>query len=295
MAAVLGIGVAVITSTSGTRSSGRPRLRSTSRCSTPKRCCSSTTTTPSEASSTPSWMSAWVPTTRSTDPSARPARIRRRSAAPIRLTSSSTASGLVPPRRVGSLTSRPASRAPMPRWCCSASTSVGAISAAWCPPSTAASIVPTATTVLPEPTSPCRRRCIGLGRARSIATVSSARRWASVTSNGSRERNDVTSGPSTTWVTPRRDSSISRFRLTRLVCTRNSSSNTSRRRASSLAAMDSGAWMWCSASSRESRSWRRRRSPGTGSAMPRPPARRSASATHPATSHVVSPAFSDWG
>ena len=49
IAAVRGIGVAVITSTSGEL----PFARSRSRCSTPKRCCSSITATPSRANSTP--------------------------------------------------------------------------------------------------------------------------------------------------------------------------------------------------------------------------------------------------
>ena len=45
MAAVRGMGVAVMTSTSGTEPSA-PLARRAARCSTPKRCCSSTTTTP---------------------------------------------------------------------------------------------------------------------------------------------------------------------------------------------------------------------------------------------------------
>ncbi len=52
--------------------------------------------------------------------------------------------------------------------CCSASTSVGAISAPWRPASTARSRAESATTVLPEPTSPWSSRCIGLG-ARQVA------------------------------------------------------------------------------------------------------------------------------
>ena len=60
MATVRGIGVAVMTSTCGGR---LPLARSASRCSTPKRCCSSTTTRPRSAKSTPSCSSAWVPTT----------------------------------------------------------------------------------------------------------------------------------------------------------------------------------------------------------------------------------------
>ena len=47
------------------------------------------------------------------------------------------------------------------RWCCSASVSVGAISAAWAPFSTARSMAARATTVLPDPTSPISSRCIG--------------------------------------------------------------------------------------------------------------------------------------
>ena len=64
IAAVRGIGVAVITSTSGTAAPAFSR--SAARCSTPKRCCSSTTTTPRLWNATPSWISAWVPMARST-------------------------------------------------------------------------------------------------------------------------------------------------------------------------------------------------------------------------------------
>ena len=41
------------------------------------------------------------------------------------------------------------------------------MNAPWCPPCTAVSSAAMATTVLPAPTSPCSRRCIGIGRARS--------------------------------------------------------------------------------------------------------------------------------
>ena len=62
-------GVAVSTSTCG-----RAEALSVSapRCSTPNRCCSSITTTPSDENSTASWMSACVPTTMSISPDARP-------------------------------------------------------------------------------------------------------------------------------------------------------------------------------------------------------------------------------
>ena len=52
---------------------------------------------------------------------------------------------------------------------------MGAISAAWAPGSTARSIASSATTVLPEPTSPISSRCIGRSRARSASTASIAR------------------------------------------------------------------------------------------------------------------------
>ena len=53
IAAVRGIGVAVITNTSGVEASA-PFLPSAARCSTPNRCCSSITTTPRLANCTPS-------------------------------------------------------------------------------------------------------------------------------------------------------------------------------------------------------------------------------------------------
>ena len=59
----------------------------------------------------------------------------------------------------------PAARSPsiavIERWCCWASTSVGASSAAWPPESTTRSMARSATTVLPEPTSPWSSRFIG--------------------------------------------------------------------------------------------------------------------------------------
>ena len=70
MAAVRGIGVAVITSRSGSPSV--PLARSVARCSTPKRCCSSITTAPSDPNATSSVSSAWVPTTMPTSPEASP-------------------------------------------------------------------------------------------------------------------------------------------------------------------------------------------------------------------------------
>ena len=66
----------------------------------------------------------------------------------------------------------PSARSPsiavIDRWCCAARTSVGASSAAWPPASMAASMARSATTVLPEPTSPCSSRCIGLSRGQLL-------------------------------------------------------------------------------------------------------------------------------
>ncbi len=76
-ASVRGMGVAVITSTSGLQ----PLRRSTARCITPKRCCSSTTTSPRRANVTASCTSACVPTTsvRAAD-----ARLGQHATAPLR-------------------------------------------------------------------------------------------------------------------------------------------------------------------------------------------------------------------
>ena len=81
---------------------------------------------------------------------------------------------------------RSPSIAEIERWCCWASTSVGASSAACPPASTTWSIARSATRVLPEPTSPCRRRFIGWSRPSSSATRSPISRWPPVSSNGSR-------------------------------------------------------------------------------------------------------------
>ena len=70
-------------------------------------------------------------------------------------------------------TVNPSSRSRATAASCSASTSVGAMSAPWYPPCTAMSSAASATTVLPEPTSPCRSRCIGTGLARSPWITSS--------------------------------------------------------------------------------------------------------------------------
>ena len=81
------------------------------------------------------------------------------------------------------------------RWCCSASVSVGAISAAWAPFSTARSMAASATDVFPLPTSPINSRCIGRSCARSESISSIARSWSPVSSNGSDQRQRSTTTP----------------------------------------------------------------------------------------------------
>ncbi len=48
--------------------------------------------------------------------------------------------------------------------------------------------VESATTVFPEPTSPCSRRCIGIERSRSASISAIARSWSGVSVNGSDAR-----------------------------------------------------------------------------------------------------------
>ncbi len=184
IAAVRGMGVAVITSRSGSAASSersRPLSRSAARCSTPKRCCSSMTTTPRARKRTSSVNKAWVPTTMSTDPSRRPSSTAWRSLARSRPVSSWIDSGRTPPRTavvdlrqslevLAQTTRGVARRAPR-------SAPSGRLVVA---PSIDASNAVNATTVLPEPTSPWRSRCMGSGDERSAAISPSTRRCAAV-------------------------------------------------------------------------------------------------------------------
>ncbi len=329
MAAVRGMGVAVMTSRSGSApapvpvaapaptatTESRPLSRSAARCSTPKRCCSSMTTSPSEWNRTSSVNSAWVPTTRSTWPIFSPARRRERSAAVVRLVSRATDSGRRPSRRPGSSTVSPAVSSPTAMWCCSARTSVGTMRAPWWPPWTAANRAATATTVLPDPTSPWRSRCMGSGPAISAKMAARARRWALVSSKGRPERNRRTrSGPSaassrvawppsavgpvasraeTAWRMARASCSRARRRSIRASCRRNSSSKASRRRAGTVSTSVSGRWAPPKASVRPTRPSRRRHGSGRGSA--KEGTRRRAWATHSPTSQLERPALAEAG
>ena len=208
-----------------------------------------------------------------------------------RFVSSSTDNGRSP-NRFPAGTSNPDSIRRTLVACCSASTSVGAISAPWCPPSTAASNAVTATTVLPDPTSPCNSRCIGCGAARSWEISVITRSWAAVRGKASASWNRRTSSPSTTWEMPTDSRSIARLRITSASWTRSNSSKASRRRAWSFSRNDSGAWICHRARSRSINPSRRRTAPGTGSQKPLGRERSSAFSTQPASSHVVICAFS---
>ncbi len=150
-----GIGVAVSSSTSG----AEPLLMSAARCSTPKRCCSSITTSPSCLNATVSCSSACVPMMTRAAPDAMRFRDDALSAAGIR---PSSTSGMMPSG---------ASRRASVVACCSVSSSVGAMSAAWCWFSSATSIASSATTVLPVPTSPISSRCMRSGAAMSAGDL----------------------------------------------------------------------------------------------------------------------------
>ena len=174
MAMVRGMGVAVITSTCGVMPS-RPRSRRRSRCRTPNRCCSSMTTSPRSKNSTPSLSSACVPTTIPATPDTASSSAWRFSPTDIEPVSNVT------------WTSRPASssKSRIVRACCAARTSVGASRTDCRPASTTCSIPSNATTVLPEPTSPCSSRFMGAPPDRSADKSRSTERWPPVSSKGS--------------------------------------------------------------------------------------------------------------
>ena len=173
-ATVRGIGVAVITSRCGVRPSGA-LARKRSRCSTPNRCCSSTTTMPSRSNSTASCSRAWVPMTmpaRPLDTSSRTCRFCCAVMDPVSNATDVASSGAPswPAMASGPSTSR------TDRACCTASTSVGASSAHWYPASTICSMASSETMVLPEPTSPCSIRFMGRDSDSSVDSTSSTSR-----------------------------------------------------------------------------------------------------------------------
>ena len=76
--------------------------------------------------------------------------------------------------------------------CCDAKTSVGASSAACPPDSITESMARSAITVLPEPTSPCSKRCIGCGCCISLSISLFTSIWPLVYLNGNFASNTLT-------------------------------------------------------------------------------------------------------
>ena len=182
MATVRGIGVAVITRTCG---GCFPLPRNASRCSTPKRCCSSTTTSPRSKNWTCSWIRACVPMTMPASPDAASSRdLRRMPVGWLPVSSVTRVPISLPPSRPRS--ARSPSIEVIDRKCCEARTSVGASSAACPPESITDNIARSATTVLPDPTSPWSKRFMGCSLARSLAISAATSCWPAVSLNGIR-------------------------------------------------------------------------------------------------------------
>ena len=151
------------------------------------------------------------------------------------------------------------------RWCWLASTSVGASNAACPPESTAASIARSATTVLPDPTSPWSRRCIGVTAPISAATVAPTSRWPAVSSKGSRASNASRSPPGRATRAVVDCADAARRRWARTHCSTKASSKRSLRRAASTSAHEAGVWMPRSAAVRDTSRLRLRTSSGSAS------------------------------
>ncbi len=267
IATVRGIGVAVITSRCGGCS---PLARRASRCSTPKRCCSSTTTRPRSWNWTLSSIRACVPIAMPASPQAMSSMVWRRAAVPIEPVSSAT---LVPMSAPPSMP--PSARSPIistiERWCCWASTSVGASSTAWPPASTTVIIARSATSVLPEPTSPWSRRCIGCEVARSAKISALTLCWPSVRVNGSRASKASSRPPVRAGRGTAGSAESAARRWARATWRTNASSQRSRLWARSRSAWVCGRWMSSSASGSGISSCLSRSSAGSGSPTPSQP------------------------
>ena len=168
MWSVRGIGVADIASTS---TSSRSWRRS-SFCATPKRCSSSTITRPRFWGTTSRESTRWVPISTSTLPSLNSWSTRFTSAGGRKRDTISTRSGK---SRYRSLNVVP---------CCWARIVVGTSISIWRPFTATVNAARTATSVLPNPTSPHTSRSIGRGASRSSLTTSMAGSWSSVSRYG---------------------------------------------------------------------------------------------------------------
>mmetsp|Transcript_15151 Transcript_15151/g.63954 ORF Transcript_15151/g.63954 Transcript_15151/m.63954 type:complete len:254 (-) Transcript_15151:2656-3417(-) len=213
-------------------------------CSTPKRCCSSTTAMPRLANTTSSEMRLCVPTITFAVPSSISASADSRAFLVMLPVNKITFGGL--DKRPSSLESVLA--------CCCAKTSVGAMNAPWCPASTAARIASAATIVLPHPTSPCSILNMGFVPAMSWKISSIAFSCPRVNEKSSTDRSSSHSAVDTTETpSPPEFCALSRSRSSD-VCNKTSSSNASRSRASHTRSTLSGRWIWLIASTCDIRS-----------------------------------------
>ncbi len=214
-ASVLGMGVAVMITTSMSPS---PLPLSAIRWWRPNRCCSSTTARERSAKDTASCTSAWVPITRSTPPSAIPARIRARSFPVTAAVSSAYVTGSSLRRRRVELLEQRALAVRRRRAARAAIEEIDRADAREQGRDRAGVLGgedlggrhdgglmarldrdeagDTATSVFPEPTSPCRRTFIGRAAAIAAPTSSIARVWAFVGSKGRVARSRSVSSPS---------------------------------------------------------------------------------------------------
>jgi len=175
-----GIGVADIERTSTEARSSF----SFSFCATPKRCSSSTTTRPRSLKETSFERIRCVPTTTSSVPSA-----RRRIA--------SFCSSVDRKRERRSIvTGKAANRRRKVRWCWSARMVVGARIAACLPSRTHLKTARIATSVLPYPTSPQRRRSIAFSDSMSRLMSRIAPSWSGVSVNSKASSNSFCHGES---------------------------------------------------------------------------------------------------
>ena len=206
-------------------------------------------------------MTAWVPTTSAASPDATCSSIFWR-ALPLRL-----------PVNHATVMPNGASQPTSLRRCCSARISVGAISAHCQPAWMVMAAASAATTVLPEPTSPCSRRCIGTSRCRSVAISWPTRRCASVSENGKAASSLSCNPCACTSKRGARCNSRSRLACSCESCCASSSSNLSRcqagwLRSSSVARLTFGAG-WCKKSSAARRLSRPAGTAGAGSSSTR--------------------------
>src|ERR671910_112365 len=183
---VRGMGVAVSVSTSTEALYSLMR----SLCRTPKRCSSSTTTSPRSLGRISEPSSACVPMSTSTSPAWKPARILRLSA------------GVVKRERLSTLTAEEPSLSLNVRSCCCTRMVVGASIMVCFPASAALKAARTETSVLPKPTSPQTSRSIGCGLCMSDLTAVMADSWSGVSWEGKLSSSSLSHSPSSGKANP---------------------------------------------------------------------------------------------